>query len=79
MFFVYVLKSLKNGRRYIGQTKDVHERINHHNFGGSKATKYQGPYKLVYVEKYSTRRDAVSREPFPKTGKGYEVLKILGL
>ncbi len=79
MFYVYVLKSLKNGHFYIGQTQNVQERLERHNSGRSKATKHQGPYELIHVENYSTRSNAVKRESYFKSGNGYERLKNLGL
>ena len=79
MFYVYVLRSLRNSRLYIGQTENLNRRIEEHNSGRSQATRYQGPYQIVRVEYFSTREVALKRERFLKTGKGREQLKILGL
>jgi putative endonuclease len=79
LFYVYVLRSLRNGRLYIGQTEDVARRVEEHNAGRSLATKYQRPYKLEYFEFYSTRTAALARERFLKCGKGREQLKKMGL
>jgi len=40
MFYCYVLRSQKTGRRYIGSCKNLTERIRRHNAGDSKATKH---------------------------------------
>ncbi len=79
MFYVYVLKSRRNGRLYVGQTCDIDRRIIEHNSGRSQATKYQGPYDLVHVETFHSRSEAMTREYFLKTGQGREELKNLGL
>ncbi|MEI6479299.1 MAG: GIY-YIG nuclease family protein [bacterium] len=34
MWFVYILKSLKDGRYYIGSTSDIEKRVERHNHGG---------------------------------------------
>ena len=79
MFYVYVLKSLKNGRHYTGSTNNLERRIHEHNSGQTKYTKIAGPFELIYKESYNTKLEAIRRERFSKTGKGRGVLKqILG-
>ncbi|RJQ29966.1 GIY-YIG nuclease family protein [Candidatus Parcubacteria bacterium] len=79
MFFVYVLYSEKIHRFYIGQTGNLHKRIDSHNNGLSHWSKRGVPWKLIYQEKYLTRSQAMIREKFLKTGAGrdfiYEVTK----
>jgi putative endonuclease len=75
MCFVYVLKSLKNGRLYTGSTNDLERRLQEHNNGLSKYTKLTAPFELVYTEEYKTKSEAYRREIFLKTGKGRQVLK----
>ncbi len=77
MYFVYVLKSLVNGRLYNGSTKDLKRRLFEHNAGKSRYTSLTRPFKLVYKEAYNTRSEAVKRELFFKTGKGRELLRDL--
>ena len=75
MFYIYVLKSLKNGRLYTGSTNNLERRILEHNSGWSKYTKSTGPFELVYGEEYKTKTEAYNRELFLKTGKGREFIK----
>lgn len=75
MFYVYVLRSLRNGRLYTGSTNDLERRLNEHNKKQSKYTSYTSPYNLVYSEEYLTKGEAVKRELFLKTGKGRDFLK----
>ncbi|WP_373709516.1 GIY-YIG nuclease family protein [Kaistella sp.] len=78
-YFVYVLKSQKDGRLYKGQTSDLNERVKQHNSGKTKSTKGFMPWELVYFETFQTREEAVLREKYLKTGSGREFLKkILG-
>jgi len=47
MYFIYVLRSQKNGRLYTGSAKDVGKRIAEHNAGQTASTKLARPYVLV--------------------------------
>jgi len=78
MFYVYILKSQTNGKRYVGQTANLAHRITSHNKGDSKYTKSGMPWVLVYSEAYDTRSEAIKRELYFKTGKGREFLDNLG-
>jgi len=62
MFFVYILKSKKDGDLYIGYTSDLRERFKKHNLGLVKSTKSRRPWCLIYYEAYASRQDATKRE-----------------
>jgi len=62
MFYVYLLKSLKDNSLYIGYTKDLKRRITQHNKGRNQYTKTKLPYKLIYYEAYKRQEDAITRE-----------------
>ncbi len=62
MYFTYIIKSESDGSFYIGQCKNLHERIQRHNNSHSKSTKSKVPWQLVYYESYKTRVEAVKRE-----------------
>src|SRR5215471_10425151 len=51
MFHVYVLRSTKTGRRYVGSCEDLDERLRRHNFGHSKATRHSVPSSSVCILK----------------------------
>jgi putative endonuclease len=62
--FVYILGSYgKIGfRTYVGWTINLDRRLSEHNAGtGARSTRGRS-WTLLYVERYSTRRDAMSRE-----------------
>lgn len=77
MYYVYILRSIKNGKPYTGSTGSIVRRLAEHNAGQSKSTRLNRPFELVYKESYTTRSEAVRRELFFKTGKGRELLKRL--
>jgi len=75
MCFVYVLRSLKNKKRYTGITSQtVSERLLEHNNGKNVYTRLNRPYELVYFEKVEDKKAALRREKFLKTGQGREFL-----
>lgn len=76
MWYVYVLQSVKNGRKYIGMTLDLKRRFSEHNSGiGGIYSKKNGPFKVIFYEAYLNKKDAISGERFYKSGYGREVLK----
>src|SRR5689334_7001660 len=75
MFCVYVIRSDKDGRFYVGMSSDLERRIKEHNAGKTFSTKGYRPWKLFFVEKYLSRDEARSREKFLKGGSGKEFIK----
>jgi len=62
MFYVYVLKSKKDGKLYTGSTNDLKKRFKLHNEGKIFSTKMRIPFELVYYEAYKSEKDARKRE-----------------
>ena len=81
MYYVYVLKSTKNNKRYTGFTaKAPNERAYEHNTGSSAWTRRNKPFELVYTELFSDKKTALEREMYFKTGEGRRFLdKIIPL
>ena len=69
-FYVYMLKSLeKKPVTYVGYTKDLRKRIELHNNGkGAKFTRGR-TWKLIYKEKYKSKKEAISREYYIKKNR----------
>lgn len=74
-YYVYILKSMKNGDVYVGSTENVKNRVSMHNAGKVKSTKGYRPWMLLRTERYDTRSEAVRREMFLKTGQQKEMLR----
>ena len=77
MFKTYILQSLKSGRYYIGHTSDFCKRLARHNAGNVTATRNKGPWILVHIEEFSTRKDANNRELEIKSKKSRKYIKQL--
>ena len=77
MFYVYILRSLKNGSFYVGSTQDLTKRVERHNLGGNLYTRKFKPFELVWSEVYNTRAEAVRRECQVKQWKSKKALERL--
>ena len=75
MYYVYVLKSLKDHEWYTGCTADIGKRFVEHTSGWQCSTKYRGPFELIYYEFCLNKKDAFRREVYLKSGVGKKYLK----
>ena len=75
MLYVYVLKSKKDGKLYIGFTSNLRLRFQEHNDGKVKSTIYRRPLELIYYEAYKNESVAKKREKQLKSGKAHVALK----
>jgi len=78
MHYIYFLKSLKNGKYYVGRTeKSPETRLAEHNLGSNSWTKHNSPFKLIYFEKYYCSMDCIARKSFIKLVSVEKLKKIL--
>lgn len=75
MWYVYILRSLKDGQFYAGMTNDLKKRVQSHNQGKVYSTQFRRPFEIIHYEAYHNKYDAVSREQFFKTGWGRNWIK----
>jgi putative endonuclease len=74
MFYCYVLKSERTGRRYVGSCEDLEARLDRHNLGKVPATRHGTPLIILLREIFNTRGQAITRELYYKTGHGRDEL-----
>jgi len=60
--WVYILKSKKDSKLYLGSTNNLRKRFQEHNLGKVFSTKNRIPFDLVYSEIYKSEKDARMRE-----------------
>ncbi len=77
VYFVYVLKSQEFDYRYVGHTDNLIKRLSDHNSGKTKSNKAFAPFDIIYFEAFDTRKEAIKREKYFKSGSGREYLKTL--
>lgn len=75
-FYMYVLESLKDGKKYIGYTNNLKRRLEEHKKGLSFATKRRLPFRLIYFEGCLNEQDAKRREGYLKTTQGRRFLGL---
>ena len=76
-YYVYINKSLKTGKYYTGNCKNVNIRLNAHNAGKTKSTKNGIPWITVRIEEYPSKQEAYRRERQIKSYKGARAFKEL--
>jgi len=76
-YYTYFLRC-RDGSLYAGYTDDPEKRLLCHNAGkGAKYTKSRLPVSLVYVEKFATKHEAMSREAALKRLKKAEKERLV--
>jgi putative endonuclease len=76
--YVYILKSLRNDRFYIGSTNDLERRLVEHSSGrGCLTTKRLRPLELVFKQKFETVKLAKQIETKLKQLKNRQLLEII--
>lgn len=73
MCYVYAIESINTGRIYIGQTKDINNRLRLHNNGQVKSTSKDNPWKVIALEKFDTREQARWCEKKIKESRGKRI------
>jgi len=75
MPFVYILKSKKNNRYYVGSTNNLERRIAEHNSGRSKYTSLNVPYELRFSQIFDSISIARKVENWIKRQKDKDFLE----
>lgn len=75
MFYVYILRSKKDAKFYIGMTANLKRRMSEHSRGNVKATRHRKPVKLVCYEAYLTKKESEKREKYLKSSDGRKSLR----
>ncbi|MBC8473753.1 MAG: GIY-YIG nuclease family protein [Candidatus Omnitrophica bacterium] len=79
MHYVYILKSNKTGRYYIGETDNIGRRLGQHIAGKSSFGKRNKEIELVHRVETNTRGEAKRLELFLKKQKSRQFLeKFIG-
>lgn len=70
MFYVYILKSQKVNKYYIGVTNNLKRRIKEHNTKQSDFTSWSGPYLLEFYCAFKNKIKAFEFEKYLKSSSG---------
>ena len=75
MWYVYILRSQKDGKFYVGSTNDLKRRLREHSEGSCEFTRHRRPMELdAYI---AVRQEDIARnlEAYLKTGSGIATLR----
>lgn len=75
MYYIYVLRSLKDKKLYSGYSSNLKQRLDAHNKGEVDITKHRRPFELIYYEAFKNQQDTTTREKFFKTQWGRNFIK----
>jgi putative endonuclease len=75
IFYVYILKSLKDNKIYIGKTNNIKRRLDEHNNGQVSSTKSRRPFTILETINCETEKDALHLEKEFKKGYKREEIK----
>ena len=78
MYYVYAIFNAKHEKIYVGQTKDLSNRLKLHaekTFKNSYAAQFDGNWELIHSEVFQTRKEAILREKQLKSYQRREFLK----
>ena len=77
-FVVYILYSENFNKNYTGFTSNLIERFKSHNYLGTKGyTLNFRPWKVIHVEFFNSKAEAMKREKYLKSGIGREFIQNL--
>ena len=74
MWFVYILKSLKDGDLYVGSTNNLRRRLADHNSGEVDSTRHRAHFTMEAYVAVRDKAKAIELEKYFKTGSGKAVL-----
>jgi predicted GIY-YIG superfamily endonuclease len=75
MWYVYILRSLRDNDLYIGSTNDIKRRLTEHNSGMVDSTKSRIPFDLEAFIAVKNKTKAIELEQYFKTGSGRAMLQ----
>ena len=74
-YYVYVLRSDKDKKFYVGYTENLKSRFEQHQKGQVESTKDRRPLEIIYSEACLDKHDSMHREKYLKTTWGGRFLK----
>jgi putative endonuclease len=77
MFYCYIIYSETHNKYYKGFTENPDKRLQQHNNGESRFTKNFIPWKLVFIQSFENKADALKREKVLKKYSHAQILQLI--
>ncbi len=74
-YFLYILKSLKIEKFYIGISQNPQRRLEYHNTIEKGFTSRYRPWKIVFSQEFSSKKKAAAAERKVKSWKSREMIQ----
>lgn len=71
MYYVYILRSLKDQTKYIGITKNLKNRLLEHNNLETKSNKSKAPFSIIFYCVFKDKYKAYGFEKYLKSSSGH--------
>ena len=75
MWYVYILKSSKDGQFYTGSTNNLRRRVREHQQGQCESTRHRTPVELEAYIAVQSELTARNLEKYLKSGSGMATLR----
>jgi len=75
MYYVYIIKSLRDGRTYVGYTHNLENRLKSHNTSRVRSTSHRSPFILLHYEEFGIMSEAKERERWWKGKSGRKEMR----
>ena len=75
MNFLYILRSERNGRYYVGSTNNLERRLVEHNAGKTKSLRYLRPFSIVFKKEFVELQEARRVEQKLKKMKSRDIIE----
>ena len=76
-FYVYIIRSDKDGSYYKGFSENPFERLVQHNAGWSHYTSGKCPWTLIYIEDFIDKSEALKREKALKKFSHFQIERFI--
>ena len=76
-YFVYIIYSKSYDSYYRGYSTQPEKRLNQHNENKGRFTKNKGPWVLVFLQSFSTKREALIRERKIKKYSKSQIIQLI--
>ena len=73
--YTYIIESTTTSLWYYGYTADLTKRLQFHNDGLNTSTKSKGPWKLIFVQPFHSKTEALAFEKYLKNSRNKEYIK----
>jgi putative endonuclease len=75
MWYVYILRSVKDNNLYVGSSDNIRRRFTDHNSGKVDSTRGRVPFRLEAYIAVKDKTRAIELEQYFKTGSGRALLQ----